>query len=149
MGVIVTPPPADTTPTGPGNAVTQGGTPGAAHMLVEVVEVAGIMEVTTTTTTTTTTSLAPVPHTMGGGREVPRMHPGPLIVEVVTMEEEDGTMEVVDGTMEAVDGTMEEVEDGIMVETGIVEALDLDITLAITPAMEEADVSETVNVLGP
>merc|ERR1711953_305106 len=124
MGVIVTPPPADTTPTGPGNAVTQGGTPGAAHMLVEVVEVAGIMEVTTTTTTTT--SPDPVLPTMGGGREVPRMHPGPLIVEVVTMEEEDGTMEVVDG---------------IMVETGIVEALDLDITLAITLAMEEGDVS--------
>ena len=85
----------------------------------------GTMEVTTTTT-----SRAPVRLTMGGGREVLRMLLGPLIVEVVIMEEEDGTMEVVDGTMEA---------------TGTVEVLD--ITRATTMAMVEGDVSETASVL--
>ena len=106
------------------------------------------------TTTTTTTSLVPVHLTMGGGREVLRMLPGPLIMEVVTMEEEDGIMEVVDGTMEVVDGTMEvvggtmEVEDGTMGGTGTMEGLDQDITLAITmEVMEEGDVSGTASVL--
>ena len=94
-----------------------------------------------TTTTTTTTSLAPVRPTMGGGREVLRMLPGPLIMEDVTMEEEGGTMEVVDGTMEE--------EDGIMEGTGIMEVLGQDITLATTMEVmeEEVDVSETASVL--
>ena len=39
-------------------------------MLVEVVEVAGIMEGTTTTTTTSPDPVLPI---MGGGREVPKM----------------------------------------------------------------------------
>merc|ERR1712061_968937 len=105
-------------------------------MLAEVVEVDGTMGVTTKTT-----SLVPAPLTMGGGREVLRMLPGPLIImEVVTMEGEDGTMEVVDGTME--------VEDGTMGGTGTVEGLDQDITLAITmEVMEEGDVSGTASVL--
>ena len=104
---------------------------------------AGTMEVTTTTT-----SLAPVPLTMGGGREVLRMLPGPLIImEVVTMEEEDGIMEVEDGIMEVVDGTTE-VEDGTMGGTGTMEGRDQDITLAITmEVMEEGDVSGTASVL--
>ena len=106
-------------------------------MLVEVVEVAGTMEVTTTTTTT---SLAPVPLTMGGGREVRRMLLGPLIMEVVAMEEEDGIMEAVDGTMV--------VEDGTMGGTGTLEGLDQDITLAITmEVMEAGDVSGTASAL--
>ena len=96
------------------------------------------MEVTTTTTTTT--SLAPVPLTMGGGREVLRMLPGPQIMEDVTMEVEVGTMEVEDGIMEVVDGTME--------GTGTMEGLDQDITLDITmEVMEEGDVSGTASVL--
>ena len=106
----------------------------------------GTMEVDGTTTTTTT-SLAPVPLTMGGGREVLRMLPGPLIMEVVAMEEEDGTMEEVDGIMEVEDGIMEAV-DGTMGGTGTLEGLDQDITLAITMEdMEEGDVSGTASVL--
>ena len=103
---------------------------------------AGTMEVTTTTT-----SLAPVPLTMGGGREVLRMLPGPLIImEVVTMEEEDGIMEVEDGIMEVVDGTMGTM--GTMGGTGTMEGRDQDITLAITmEVMEEGDVSGTASVL--
>ena len=117
---------------------------------MEVVEVAGTMEVgdgMEVTTTTTTTSLAPVPLTMGGGREVRRMLPGPLIMEVVAMEEEDGIMEAVGGIMEAVDGTMV-VEDGTIGGTGTLEGLDQDITLAITmEVMEAGDVSGTASAL--
>ena len=92
----------------------------------------GTMEVTMEVTTTTT-SRAPVRLTMGGGREVLRMLPGPLIMEVVAMEEEDGIMEAVDGTMGG---------------TGTLEGLDQDITLAITMEdMEEGDVSGTASVL--
>ena len=130
--VTARPTPAATTGIGPGSAATQAEIPGAAHMQVEVVEGDGTMEVTTTTT-----SRAPVRLTMGGGREVLRMLLGPLIVEVVIMEEEDGTMEVADGTMEEGDGTME--------ATGTVEVLD--ITLATTMVMVEGDVSETASVL--
>ena len=129
--VTARPTPAATTGIGPGSAATQAEIPGAAHMWVEVVEVDGMevgdgMEVTTTTTTT---RLAPVPLTMGGGREVRRMLPGPLIMEVVAMEEEDGIMEAMDGTME--------VEDGTMGGTGTLEGLDQDITLAITMEVME------------
>ena len=137
--VTARPTPAATTGIGPGSAATQAEIPGAAHMQVEVVEGDGTMEVTTTTT-----SRAPVRLTMGGGREVRRMLLGPLIVEVVIMEEAGGTMEVADGTMEEEDGTMG-VEDGTMEATGTVEGLD--ITLATTMAMAEGGVSETASVL--
>ena len=82
-------------------------------------------------TTTTTTSLAPVLLTTGGGREVLRMLHGHQIVQVVTMEEEDGTME----------------EDGTTGGTGTVEGLDLGITLATTLDMVEGGVSGTASVL--
>ena len=82
-------------------------------------------------TTTTTTSLAPVPLTMGGGREVLRMLHGHLIVQVVIMEVGDGTTE----------------EDGTTGGTGTVEGLDLATTLATTLVMVEGGVSETASVL--
>ena len=82
-------------------------------------------------TTTTTTSLAPVLLTTGGGREVLRMLHGHQIVQVVTMEEEDGTME----------------EDGTTGGTGTVEGLNLGITLATTLVMVEGGVSGTASVL--
>ena len=114
----------------------------------------GTMEDGTMEGTTTTTSRAPVHLITAGGREVLRMLLGPLIVEVVIMEEAGGTMEVADGTMEEEDGTMEvvdgtmEVEDGTMGGTGTMEGLDQDITLAITmEVMEEGDVSGTASVL--
>ena len=89
-------------------------------------------------TTTTTTSLAPVPLTTGGGREVLRMLHGHLIVQVVIMEVGDGTTEEEDGTME---------EDGTTGGTGTVEGLDLATTLATTLVMVEGGVSETASVL--
>ena len=105
---------------------------------MEVVEV-GIMEVEEdgTMEATTTISLAPVLHTMAGGREVLRM------LHLDTMEELEDIGEVEDGA------TMEEMDGMEVLDLDSIQATTMDGEMEVGTmevAMEEG-VLETVNVL--
>merc|ERR1719192_2572387 len=76
---------------------------------------------------TITTSLAPVPLTAAGGREVLRRLPGPPTVEVVIMEMEDGVEDLAD-------------------TKAITTVLEMEVRATTTEVTEEGDVSETASV---